>query len=186
VPFSFSNLPNLISVLRIILTVPIIIALLNNNYFLALVLFLIAGLTDAIDGWIAKYFKLQSRLGSIIDPIADKLLLVGTFMTLSIVGLLPWWLFSIILIRDIIIILGTKYFYLQNQQQDVLLTPSNLSKINTILQIFLIIFLLVNQIYPAIDKWKTVIIISTMTATLLSGVDYIWIVLKKITSRQKH
>ena len=68
-------LPNALSIIRIILTVPIVIALLKEQYLLTLLLFLVAGISDALDGWIAKQFSLQSRLGSILDPVADKVLI---------------------------------------------------------------------------------------------------------------
>ncbi len=79
---SFSMLPNALSIIRIILTVPIVIALLKGQYLLSILLFLLAGVTDALDGWIAKQFSFQSRLGSILDPVADKILLTCTFVSL--------------------------------------------------------------------------------------------------------
>ena len=84
-------LPNALSIIRIILTVPIVIALLKEQYLLTLMLFLFAGITDALDGWIAKQFSFQSRLGSILDPMADKILLASTFLGLYWVGILPLW-----------------------------------------------------------------------------------------------
>ena len=81
-------LPNALSIIRIILTVPIVIALLKEQYLLTLMLFLFAGITDALDGWIAKQFSFQSRLGSILDPMADKILLASTFLGLYWVGIL--------------------------------------------------------------------------------------------------
>jgi len=92
-------LPNALSIIRIILTVPIVIALLKEQYLLTMLLFLVAGITDALDGWIAKQFYLQSRLGSILDPVADKILLTCTFITLYWVGVLPLWLLMIIFVR---------------------------------------------------------------------------------------
>ncbi len=85
-------LPNALSIIRIILTVPIVIALLKGQYLLSISLFLLAGVTDALDGWIAKQFSFQSRLGSILDPVADKILLTCTFVSLYWVGILPLWL----------------------------------------------------------------------------------------------
>ncbi len=85
-------LPNALSIIRIILTVPIVIALLKGQYLSSILLFLLAGVTDALDGWIAKQFSFQSRLGSILDPVADKILLTCTFVSLYWVGFLPLWL----------------------------------------------------------------------------------------------
>ena len=81
-------LPNALSVIRIILTVPIVIALLKEQYLLTLLLFLLAGISDALDGWIAKQFSFQTRLGSILDPVADKVLLTCTFIALYWIELL--------------------------------------------------------------------------------------------------
>jgi Phosphatidylglycerophosphate synthase len=86
--------------------------LLNHNYSLAIVLFFIAGVTDALDGWIAKRFSCQSRLGSILDPMADKLLLAGSFITLFVIGLLPLWLLILVFLRDVMIVAATVgYFF---------------------------------------------------------------------------
>ena len=85
-------LPNALSIIRIILTVPVVIALLKEQYLLTLLLFLVAGISDALDGWIAKRYSLQSRLGSILDPIADKVLLTCTFITLYWIELFLCWL----------------------------------------------------------------------------------------------
>ncbi|MBE8189965.1 MAG: CDP-alcohol phosphatidyltransferase family protein [Candidatus Thioglobus sp.] len=150
----FSSLPNALSILRIILTVPVVMTLLNHYYSWALVLFFIAGITDALDGWIAKRFACQSRLGSILDPLADKLLLMGSFITLFIIGLLPLWLLMVIFFRDVMIVAGTVgYFFGANATKDELLTPSNLSKFNTAFQIALVLFLVIVQIYPIAAEW---------------------------------
>ena len=109
---SYSMLPNALSVIRIILTVPVVIALLKEQYLLALLLFLLAGISDALDGWIAKHFSFQTRLGSILDPMADKILLTCTFLTLYWVGILPLWLLMLIFVRDVIIVAGALGYFL--------------------------------------------------------------------------
>ena len=96
---SFSILPNALSIIRIILTVPIVIALLKEQYLLTLLIFLVAGISDALDGWIAKQFSFQTRLGSILDPVADKVLLTCTFIALYWVNILPLWLLMLSLIH---------------------------------------------------------------------------------------
>ena len=105
-------LPNALSIIRIILTVPIVIALLKEQYLLTLLLFLLAGITDALDGWIAKQFSFQSRLGSILDPMADKILLTCSFIALYWVGIMPLWLLMIIFVRDVIIVAGALGYFL--------------------------------------------------------------------------
>jgi len=100
------DLPNIISILRIVLVLPVVWALLNNYFLWALVLFTIAGISDALDGFLAKHFHWESRLGSILDPLADKLLLIASFASLTWLGLIPVWLFWMALGRDFLIVIG--------------------------------------------------------------------------------
>ena len=183
---SFSSLPNALSILRIILTVPIVMTLLNHNYSLALVLFFVAGVTDALDGWIAKRFSCQSRLGSILDPMADKLLLVSSFITLYMIGLLPLWLLMLVFLRDVMIVAGTVgYFLGTDASQDALLTPSNLSKFNTALQIGLVLFLVSSQVYVFMATWTHMLFVVVATSTVLSGADYMWIWIKQVILQER-
>ena len=175
---SFSMLPNALSIIRIILTVPIVIALLKEQYLLTLLLFLVAGVSDALDGWIAKQFSLQSRLGSILDPVADKVLLTCSFVALYWIEVLPLWLLMIIFVRDVIIIAGALGYFLgdENSESD-LLEPSLISKVNTVLQIALVLYLLIIQIYDGIDGFQDMVFIIVATSTALSGADYglLWV-----------
>jgi len=160
--------------------------LLNHNYSLAIALFFIAGVTDALDGWIAKRFSCQSRLGSILDPMADKLLLVGSFITLFVIGILPLWLLILVFLRDVMIVAGTVgYFLGTDASQDTLLTPSNLSKFNTALQIALVLFLVITQIYPVTHQWTDMFFIVVATSTVLSGADYMWIWIKQVILQER-
>ena len=109
------DIPNLISILRILLVIPVIAALMDHQFGLAMVLFAIAGISDALDGFLAKHYHWESRLGSILDPLADKLLLVASFATLTWLGFLPSWLLWLVLGRDIMIVFGVlSYHYLFN------------------------------------------------------------------------
>ena len=173
-------LPNALSIIRIILTVPIVIALLKGQYVLTVWLFLLAGVTDALDGWIAKQFSFQSRLGSILDPMADKILLTCTFLTLFWVGILPLWLLLLICVREIIIVAGALgYFLGEISGESGLLQPSLISKFNTVLQIALVMFLLLIQIAVEFSEWLEIVFIIVATSTALSGADYMWLWIKK-------
>ncbi len=184
--FSLSSLPNALSILRIILTVPVVMTLLNHNYSAAIILFFIAGVTDALDGWIAKRFSYQSRLGSILDPMADKLLLVSSFVALFVIDLLPLWLLVLVFMRDVMIVAGTVgYFLGTDASQDELLSPSNLSKFNTALQIVLVLFLVITQIYPISPQWTDMFFIIVATSTVLSGADYMWIWIKQVILQER-
>jgi cardiolipin synthase len=179
----FACVPNVLSALRIILTVPIVFSLLNHQYFLTLILFLIAGVSDGLDGFVAKRFQFQSRLGSILDPVADKFLLVSSFLTLFWIGILPLWLVILILLRDLMIVSGAIGWFLGAQEAtQTLLSPSKLSKINTVLQIMLVLFLTIVQLTSIDPKWQTVFFVVVATSTVLSGADYIWVWLEKAFS----
>ena len=181
-------LPNALSIIRIILTVPIVIALLKEQYLLTLMLFLLAGISDALDGWIAKQFSLQSRLGSILDPVADKVLLTCSFITLYWIGVLPLWLLMIIFVRDVIIIAGALgYFLGEESSESDLLEPSLISKVNTVLQIALVLYLLLIKLYIGIDGFQDMVFVIVATSTALSGADYGLLWVKKLFyKRQKN
>ena len=173
-------LPNALSIIRIILTVPIVIALLKGQYVLTVWLFLLAGVTDALDGWIAKQFSFQSRLGSILDPMADKILLTCTFLTLYWVEILPLWLLLLICVREIIIVAGALgYFLGEISGESGLLQPTLISKFNTVLQITLVLFLLLIQFTVEFAEWLEIVFIIVATSTALSGADYMWLWIKK-------
>ena len=107
---NIEKIPNLITFLRFFLTIPIIIAILKSFYLLAFILFILASITDALDGWIAKKHKCQTSFGSKIDPLADKILLISCFAALFYNELIPLWLLIIIIIRDMILIVGAIFF----------------------------------------------------------------------------
>lgn len=181
---NFSQTPNLLTILRIILTVPIVITLLNQQYFITIILLAIAGITDALDGFIAKKFDFSSRLGSILDPAADKILLTSSLFAMFFIEIIPLWLFILIFIRDIMIVAGTVGYLLGSNDKSSL-TPSNISKINTVLQIFMVIFVVLAQIYSALKIWQLEVFIITATTTFISGVDYIWMWINKVILQEK-
>lgn len=170
-----TQLPNLLSIFRIILTVPIVFALLKHQYFITLFLFLVAGITDALDGYIAKKFNCKTWLGSIIDPLADKILLISSFYALFVLGLIPLWFLVIVLFRDVVLIAGMVGFYYSDASQNKHILPSNISKLNTVLQIVVVLTVTVAQIYQPLTQWLFILYIITATSTVLSGVDYAWL-----------
>lgn len=169
---SLSDLPNLISMLRILLVAPVVWALATQQFLLALLLFAAAGISDGLDGFLAKHFHWESRLGSILDPIADKLLLVASFATLTWLGLLPLWLLWLVLARDLIIIGGgLAYHYLVGQFD---LSPLWSSKINTTLQIALVLLVMIQQQwFQGMDTLVTIGIWLVVASVINSGTEYI-------------
>ena len=100
------DIPNLISVLRIFLSVPVVWMLLEQRFDIALILFAIAGVSDGLDGFLAKHYGWQSRLGGLLDPMADKILLVSSYVSLALLGLIPVWLMLLVILRDLVIVTG--------------------------------------------------------------------------------
>ena len=166
------DLPNLISILRIILVLPVVWALMSGQFYIALILFAVAGFSDALDGFLAKHYHWESRLGSILDPLADKLLLVASFATLTWLSLIPAWLFWLVIGRDLLIVAGgLAYHYLLGQFQ---LLPVWSSKINTALQIVLVLLVILqHQWFPELQQIVTIGIWLVVASVIYSGTEYI-------------
>ena len=137
---SLSWLPNAISLVRVALVAPILALLLNGRHDIALLLFFVAGFSDGLDGYLAKRFDWHSRTGALLDPIADKLLVAGTFVTLSITGDLPVWLAAIVVLRDVVIVGGAMaYNFLVRPVEG---EPTRISKLNTAFELLLVLFVI--------------------------------------------
>ena len=154
-------------------TPALILFLLERNYVVGAFLFLAAGITDALDGWFAKRFDCVTRLGSILDPIADKMLIVSTYIVLALLGDIPLWLLLIVGFRDLGIVGG--YLILQTIHAEMPPQPSVLSKINTVCQISFVLVVMVNQIgWIALSSSVEVLLWFVAMTTLLSGFHYIY------------
>ncbi|MBW7013031.1 CDP-alcohol phosphatidyltransferase family protein [Pseudomonas sp. N040] len=175
------QLPNLLTVLRLLMTVPIARFLLDAQYALALVCFALAAASDALDGFLARRYGWVSRFGSIVDPLADKLLLVSSYVCLTIVGQLPLWLTLMVLGRDLLLVGGAAvYRYLRGPFQ---VRPSLLGKLSTLLQIVLVLTLLLAlSIYPAFGEVQSMLQWLVLLVTLASGADYTRVWMAKFIS----
>ena len=168
------QLPNIISIFRILLVMPVVWALLNLEYATALILFAIAGFTDALDGFLAKQFHWESRLGSILDPLADKLLLVSSFLALAWIGLIPLWLVVVVIVRDLLIIIGGVVFHYMFVQFDM--APSRISKANTFFQIIFVLAVVFYHGDFALTPWAIEALgYIVLVTTVMSGMDYVWV-----------
>ena len=166
-------LPNLISVLRILLVGPVAWCLLTQRYAEALLLFVVAGISDGIDGYLAKRFSWQSRLGSILDPLADKLLLVTTYLVLAWLEVLPMWLMAAVVARDIVVVGGALAFHWLVGRYAM--APSLVSKANTVAQIVLAVAAVASLSVLPVPTWLLEgMIMVVFATTLLSGADYVW------------
>jgi len=168
------NLPNILSLLRIILVPVIVIFLIQGSYAKALIVFVIAGLTDALDGALARLLNKQTKLGSFLDPLADKILLSTSFIALAIFSLIPSWLAVIVISRDFIILLGLAILSMMSVTYEI--KPIFVSKVTTTLQIAMVFFaLLLKTVTYDIISYNWIIILSWLTAsfTIISGLIYI-------------
>ena len=170
---SLSWLPNAISLLRIALIAPILLLILDGSFGWALALFLLAGFSDGLDGYLAKRFDWHTRLGALLDPVADKLLVAGLFITLAYTQDIPVWLAAVVILRDVVIVAGaTVYnFFVQPLQGE----PTRVSKLNTSLQLLFLLFVISRAGFDWPDPITlTVLGASVLVTVVISGVDYVW------------
>lgn len=170
---TLAQLPNLITLSRIALAPVLILALDDRDYVLALVVFLVAGLSDGLDGFIAKRFHCASRLGAILDPAADKILLVGAYVMLTVLGHLPFWLMLAVAFRDLLIVGG--YVVYTSMYGPVHMRPSVLSKFNTLMQIALVLAVLAQKATGIEHAGATLLLVyAVLATTVASGAHYLW------------
>ena len=166
------DIPNLITVMRLLLVTPILWLLLQNNYIGALILFVFAGVSDLVDGFLAKTYSWTSELGGILDPLADKLLLVGALLVMGWQGELPAWLVGIAIGRDVIIVsMAVLYNYLIEPFKA---EPLLISKLNTLLQLALVTAVMFGKVVFLPEALVLMLIYATALTTLWSGSAYIW------------
>ena len=165
------TIPNLISIFRILL-VPIFLVFIINNRFLAgLMVFVLAGLSDAADGMVARLFNQKSRLGSYLDPLADKCLLVAAFVCLATMHIIPIWLMGLVITRDILILLGASILFLKNGVYTV--KPSVWGKATTFFQLTTVFLVLVEKHFHLFSQYVYIVYGATGTLTVISGLLYI-------------
>lgn len=167
------NIPNFLSLLRIILVPIFVIFIIQEDYFYALVVFTTAGITDALDGMLARWLKAQTTLGAYLDPLADKLLMVTGFVSLAVFGLVPGWLAVIVISRDFIILLGIAILTLMSVPYEI--KPAMIGKLTTVFQIGTIFFVLLDKAvtHNFSGFWIVGLCWLTASVTIASGVVYI-------------
>jgi len=171
------DIPNLISIFRILLVLPIVYLLYRQQLGFALVLFIIAGVSDGVDGYLAKRNGWSSALGAFLDPLADKTLLISSYLVLGWVGLFPVWLVAAVILRDLIIVIGSLgYFVLIGRVE---MAPSIISKINTAAQITLVAVVLLTSLVSGLNAIVEPLAYIVFTTTVLSGIGYVWVWGKK-------
>lgn len=166
------HLPNIICLVRLALIWPIAMALHGGRYGLALALFVLAAISDGLDGYLAKRFNWISELGKILDPAADKLLLVTVFVESTWLGLVPWWVTAAAVARDVMIALGALVFRfwfgpLRGR-------PTIISKVNTGAQLLYLTAIMSGAAvaFPPRDVLRA-LALSVFATTVLSGINYV-------------
>lgn len=168
-----SDIPNIITVFRFLLVPPVVLLLLDGRFGLALLMFGVAGFSDGLDGYLAKRFNWSSRLGALMDPLADKLLLVSSFVALGWLNQIPLWLVGVVILRDLVIISGALVYHFRIERLEA--EPSMLSKLNTVAQIMLVLAVMFSAAVQALPYlWMDVLLYSVLVTTLWSGTDYVW------------
>ncbi len=169
---SWRFLPNAICVVRILLVAPLLLSIVDGRYETALLLLVLAGMSDGLDGFLAKRFNWQTRLGSLLDPAADKLLLVSTYGALTYVGLVPFELTAVVIGRDVVIVLGAlcyQFFIAPVEGQ-----PAAISKLNTACQLAMLFFALTSAAYGWPPQISLLVLGAAVVFTsIVSGLTYV-------------
>ena len=179
-------LPNSLTLLRLLLALPLGVFILRENYTWALLTGLVAGVSDALDGFAARRLGVLSRFGAALDPVADKILITVCFLCLAQMGLVPWYLAAAVILRDLVIVAGAACYH-------ALIGPfefaaSGLSKSNMFIQIGYCVLVLLSQLVPEIPPMASVIgEVAVLFFAAASGFDYVmsWTI-KAIESRKPH
>ncbi|NIQ38384.1 MAG: CDP-diacylglycerol--glycerol-3-phosphate 3-phosphatidyltransferase [Proteobacteria bacterium] len=167
------NIPNTLTILRVLLVPIFVISLLNRHFGWSLVIFVAAGVTDAIDGVIARIAHQKTTLGEYLDPIADKLLLTSAFVALAILKTIPSWLAVIVLTRDVIISLGFIILFLMDRRPEI--RPTTFSKVNTVIQVLTIALALFSKMQASVAGIVSGMILAAAGTTILTGLQYIYL-----------
>jgi cardiolipin synthase len=166
------NIVNLITLGRLLASPVAIWLIINHEYTLAFWVFVVAGLSDAVDGFIAKRFNLETVFGKYLDPIADKVLLVSVYIALGQDGAIPTWLVILVVFRDVIIVGGAILYH--TITQSLTIRPLMISKVNTAAQVMFAGLVLCGHAYGFADHWTIGALIYVVGATtLLSGGAYV-------------
>jgi cardiolipin synthase len=169
---SWRWLPNAICIARMLLVAPLVMLLVVKSYTAALALLVVAGLSDGLDGYLAKTFDWRTRLGGLLDPAADKLLLVSVFAALTYSGIVPLALTGVVIGRDVVIVLGAIGYQLLIAP--VTGEPSAISKLNTACQLGFVFFTMTNAAFGAPPKISLLVLGAAVVFTsIVSGLNYV-------------
>ncbi len=179
----FRSAPNLLTLMRICLAPFLVAAILVGHYELSFILFIVAGLTDALDGFLARWLKQRSMLGHYLDPVADKLLLSTIFLVLLHKGLMPITVTVLVFGRDVGILLVSALLYAAVGRR--VFNPSIFGKANTLAQIAAVAAVLLHQLTDAywVVMFRRTALDATIVLTIASGLHYAWTVSRRTSAQ---
>jgi cardiolipin synthase len=178
--------PNQLTLLRMLFLPFVVMHLVNGRYHWALILFVLAGFSDGLDGLLARRLHQQTLLGQYLDPIADKLLLSTTFLVLSILHKIPWKFTVMVFSRDISILCASAVLYTIAGLRDF--SPSIFGKANTFSQVAAVFFVMLFQVHPVWWVWvaRLTFLRFTFVFTIISGVHYVFLVGQRLRAHPSH
>lgn len=166
------NIPNSLTILRILL-IPVYVGFMTyGRYGAALLTLLCAGITDALDGLIARMTNQRTKLGEILDPLADKLLLTSAFLTLAVLHLVPLWVVIVVVSRDVMLLLGTAVAHVTNSSIDI--TPTLLGKGTTLFQLAYVGLVVLMAWHGSPHRGLFPLLLLMVAFTLASGLHYLY------------
>jgi cardiolipin synthase len=161
------NLPNLLTIFRLFVTSFFILAIHYGEFRIALWLFVVQAVTDLLDGFLARVLKEKTSLGAFLDPLADKAMLVSSFIVLSMKGIIPVWTTSIVILRDVVLTIG--YFIICKVVGKIDIIPSVLGKLTTFCQIGTVVYVL----WSDVRTYQDFFFYPTAALTLITGIHYV-------------
>lgn len=167
------SIPNVLTLVRVLLAPVMVILLLRDMFTMALLVFAIAGLSDGLDGLIARLLNQRTTLGAYLDPAADKLLLTSAFVCLAILGVLPPWLTVIVIARDVVIVLGLAILTLTEKKYKI--DPTMISKCTTTVQLLMVLLSLYDPTHSKLAMLFPVMVWATAILTVASWLHYIYL-----------
>lgn len=166
------SIPNLITLMRLLLVVPVAVTILNHQFGWTLALFAVASISDGVDGYLARRFNCVSRFGAILDPVADKLMLMVSFILLAYAAQLPIWLSTVVIARDLVIVAGATAYHILFGEYEF--SPTLLGKMSTSFQFTLVLLTLLDlALFELSDLLLEVGVWSVLVVSSISGADYI-------------
>lgn len=180
----FRAAPNLLTLLRLFIIPFLVIEILDSHYHMAFALFILAGISDGLDGVLARWLSQRTTLGLYLDPIADKLLLSTLFIVLTHAGLIPLYVTVLVFSRDLGILLIATLLFATGTLRDF--RPSFFGKLNTLVQILALAIVLLAKVVPSlpIAQLGSILVQSIAVLAPLSAAQYAWIILRRLSSHE--